>query len=148
MGERVAKTENARRLRSIHFIDLEDQDYKETIKKVRRKLEVPMDAAMLCKKRAENTSSLRETVARFQASKKVPKTKYNCTVEYHESTRQRLEPSLPKLREHYIAGKGANPMSLCWYTIFSFAEGYKKSLMRRQQWRRNGSSLKQFQRDS
>ena len=112
MGERVAKTENARRLRGIYFIVLEDQDYKETIKKARRKLEVPMDAAMLCKKRAENTSSLRETVARFQASKKVPKTKCTFTVECHESTRQRLEPSRPKLREDHIAGKGANSMSL------------------------------------
>ena len=42
--------DNARRLRGICFIDPNDEDYKETHKHARRKLERPLDAAMLCKK--------------------------------------------------------------------------------------------------
>ena len=44
------KLEHARRLRAIYFIDPHDQDYKETFKNARRKLERPMAAVMLCKK--------------------------------------------------------------------------------------------------
>ena len=43
------KLDNARRLRGIYFIDPADAEFKETIKHARRKLEVPMPAAMLCK---------------------------------------------------------------------------------------------------
>ena len=43
------KLDIARRLRGIYFVDPEDGECKETIKNARRKLEVPMDAAMLCK---------------------------------------------------------------------------------------------------
>ena len=35
---RSQKIENARRLRGIHFIDLEDGEYKETIKKLAEKI--------------------------------------------------------------------------------------------------------------
>ena len=40
-----------------------------------------------------------------------PKTKYACVVEAHESTRQRLEPSLSKNHEDHIAGKEYNSMN-------------------------------------
>ena len=43
------KFDNARRLRGIDFIDPEDGEHKETIKNARKKLEVPMVAAMPCK---------------------------------------------------------------------------------------------------
>ena len=39
--------DNARRLRGIYFIDPEDEEFKITLKKARRKLEIPMPAAML-----------------------------------------------------------------------------------------------------
>ena len=39
------------------------------------------------------------------ASQKIPKTIYGCKVESHESTRQRVEHSLPKNHEDHIAGK-------------------------------------------
>ena len=48
------KLENARRMRGIYFIDLEAEEYKETTKNARKKLEVQMKAAMPCKKK--NTS--------------------------------------------------------------------------------------------
>ena len=43
------KIDNARRLRGIYFIDPDDGELKDIIKNARRKLEVPMPAAMLCK---------------------------------------------------------------------------------------------------
>ena len=58
------KLDNARRLRNIYFIDLEDEKYKETMKNARRKLEVPMDEAFRCKKRATHSSGSQEIVAR------------------------------------------------------------------------------------
>ena len=78
---------------------------------MRRKLEVPMDAAMPCKRRAKHSSGLQATVARPNSSSKVPKTRYACKVEYHASKRQRLEPYLPKYHEDHIAGKGFNSMN-------------------------------------
>ena len=44
------KLDNARRLRGFYFNDPEDIEFKETIKNVRRKLEVPTARAMHCKK--------------------------------------------------------------------------------------------------
>ena len=41
--------DNARKLRGIYFIDLEDTEFKETIKNARKKLETPMAPAMPCK---------------------------------------------------------------------------------------------------
>ena len=76
MGKREAKTRDARRMRGIYFIDPEDEEYKETTKTARRKLEVPMDAAMPCKKGTKSPTSSQETGARLNASNKVPKTKY------------------------------------------------------------------------
>ena len=108
--EEKPKLDNARRLRGIYFIDPEDKENKETIKKARRKLDVPMDAAMHRKKKAKPTSSLRETAAGLEASNKVAKMRYVCIVASHESTKQRVEPSLPQFHEDHIAGKGVNSM--------------------------------------
>ena len=41
--------ENARKLRGIYFIDLEDTEFKETIKNARKKLETSVAPAMPCK---------------------------------------------------------------------------------------------------
>ena len=89
----MPKLDNARRLRGIYFIDPDGQDYKETLKNARRKLERPMDAAMPCKKEIHTRN--RELAPDVTASHKVPKTIYGCMVDFHESTRQRVEPSLP-----------------------------------------------------
>ena len=40
---------NARKLRGIYFIDLDDKEFKETIKNARKKLETPVAPAMPCK---------------------------------------------------------------------------------------------------
>ena len=43
------KLENARRLRGIFFIDPDDDEFKRFTKNARRKLEMPMPAAMPCR---------------------------------------------------------------------------------------------------
>ena len=43
------KLDNARRLRGIYFIDHEDKEFKDIMKNARRKLEIPMPAALPCK---------------------------------------------------------------------------------------------------
>ena len=49
--------ENARKLRGIYFISLEDTEFKETIKNARKKLETPMAPAMPCKNYEKNCGS-------------------------------------------------------------------------------------------
>ena len=44
------KLDNDRRLRGIHFRHPTDEEYKETITNARKKLEVPMEPAMPCKR--------------------------------------------------------------------------------------------------
>ena len=72
--------------------------------------EARMDAAMPCKKGTKKHFPFQKTEAKSCESNKTPKTKHACTVEAHESTRQRLESSLPQDHEGHIAGKGCNSM--------------------------------------
>ena len=70
-----------------------------------------MEAAMPCKKRPKVTWRPQETGAKLKASKEVLKTKYGGIVVSDESTRQRVEPSMPKLHEDHIADKGINSIN-------------------------------------
>ena len=94
------KLDNARCL--LH--DPVGEEFRETVKNARRKLEVPMSAAMLCKIR-ERTR--KETCRNPDA----PKTKYAGIVEADESSRKRLDGTLHKDHEDHIAGKGMNSLS-------------------------------------
>ena len=91
------------------------ENIKKPSKNARGKLEVPMEAAMPCKKGTKTKkSSLRppqETVRRGRKPYSIPKTKHACIVQAHESTTQRLESSLPRNREDHIAGKGYTSMT-------------------------------------
>ena len=93
--------ENARKLRGIYFIDLEDQEFKETIKNARKKLETSMAPAMPCKIMKNNCGS--------GASNKI-KTRLACIMEADESKRPRMGESLPNQHEDHIAGKGNNSL--------------------------------------
>ena len=75
------------------------------MKNARRKLEVPMPAAMPCKSQREK---YRETCRVHEC-----KTKFACTVEVDESMRKRMEGSLHKNHEDHLAGKGMNSLSHC-----------------------------------
>ena len=77
---------NARKLRGIYVIDPDDKEYSETLKITRRKLERPMVPAMPCKRNQSSTTKV-AAVPRIGSEKK-SKTRYGCTVESHESTRQ------------------------------------------------------------
>ena len=65
----------------------------------------------LAKKGTRKRSGFQETEAKSCESNKIPKTKHARIVDAHESTRQRLESSLPKDLEDHIAGKGYNSMT-------------------------------------
>ena len=94
------KLDNARKLRGIYFIDPEDKEFKETIKNARKKLETPMAPAMPCKTRQKCKHG--ETRGKTNEFKSKPA----CVLEASESTRLRMEDSLPNYHEDRIAGKG------------------------------------------
>ena len=98
--------DNARKLRGIYFIDLEDKEFKETIKNARKKLETPVAPAMPCKIIKSNKT------CGSGASKKI-KTNVACILEATESTRLRMGESLPNHHEDHIAGKGDNSLQHC-----------------------------------
>ena len=74
------KLDNATRLRGIFFIDLDDEEFKRTMETARKKLEIPMPAAMLC--RLQHHQSAQGNLWH--------KTKYACIVEVDESMRIRM----------------------------------------------------------
>ena len=101
------KLDNARRLQKIYFIDPEDKEFKETIKNARKKLETPMAPAVPCK--TSKKSKHGETRGKTNEFK----SKLACILEASESTRLRMEESLPNYHEDHIAGKGDNSLQHC-----------------------------------
>ena len=98
------KLDNARRLRGIYFIDPEDKEFKENIKECKNKLETPMAPATPCKtckksKHGETRSKTNDF-----------KSKFACILAASESTRMRMEESLPKYHEDHTAGRGDNSL--------------------------------------
>ena len=98
------KLDNARRLRGIYFIDPEDKEFKETIKNAPKKLETPMAPAMLCK------TSKKSKHGETRGKTNEIKSKLACILEASESTRLRVEESLPNHHEDHVAGKGDNSL--------------------------------------
>ena len=98
------KLDNAGRLRGIYFIDPEDKEFKETIKNAGKHLETPMAPAMPCK------TSMKSKHGETRSKTNDFKSKFACILEASESTRMRLEESLPKYHEDHIAGKGDNSL--------------------------------------
>ena len=98
------KLDNARRLRGIYFIAPEDKEFKENIKNARMKLETPIAPAVLCK--TSKKSKKLETRGKTNDFK----SKFACILEASESTRLRVEESLPKYHEGHVAGKGDNSL--------------------------------------
>ena len=101
MGYRETEARQFWELRGIYFIDPEDIELKETMKKRAEKLELPMEAVMLCKvKNHQCTETCGESDTR--------RSKYACIVDGHESSRKRLERTLLQDHEDYIEEKGFN----------------------------------------
>ena len=101
------KLDNARKLRGIYFIDPEDKEVKETIKNARKKLQTPMALAMPC----TTSKTCKHGVTRGKSNE--IKSKLACILEASESTRLRMEESLPNYHEDHIAGKGDKSLQHC-----------------------------------
>ena len=78
------KLDNARQFRGIFFLEPEDEEFKQTMKNARRKLEIPMPAAMLCKIPIKSSGETRHNIGNLRP-------KYACVVDADEYTRQWLE---------------------------------------------------------
>ena len=100
------KLDNARKLRGIYFIDLENKEFKETIRNARKKWETPVTPAMPCK--TSNTCKHAWSDTRGRTNE--IKSKLACILEASESTRLRMGESLPNYHEDHIAGKGDNSL--------------------------------------
>ena len=86
--------DDARKLRGIYFIDSDDKEFKETIKKARKKLETSVSPAMPFKIMKKNCGS--------GASNQIG-TRLACILEADESERLRMGESLPNPHEDHIA---------------------------------------------
>ena len=99
MGYRETKSStNARQLRGIFFFEPNDEEFNLTVKAARRKLEVPMPAAMPCKILIQSSLETHRSIGK-------PKTKYACVVDADESTRARLEGAGHKPHQDHITAK-------------------------------------------
>ena len=67
--------------------------------------EVPLEAAMPCKMDKQGARKPQETEA-SESTDSDKKTEYACSVEAYESTRKRLESTLPRNHEDHIAAYG------------------------------------------
>ena len=115
--------DNCRRLGGIYFIDPEDKEFKETIKNARKKLETPMAPAVLCKTSKKNEHG--ETRGKTNDFK----SKFMCILEASESTRMRIEESIPKYHEDHIARKGEKLITALQFgsQMCSYASSHKNS---------------------
>ena len=96
---------------SIYFIDPEDKEFKEIIQNARRNLETPMAPAMPCKTCKKNKHS--ETRSKTNDFK----SKFACILVASDSTRMRMEESLPKYHEDHLQEKEIIHYSIAiWYT--------------------------------
>ena len=98
------KLDNARRLRGIYLIDPKNEEFKDIMKNARRKLEIPMPAAMPCK-----TPMCQRSMETCRSVGK-RKPKYACIVEADESMSIRMERAPHRYPEDHIAGKGDNSL--------------------------------------
>ena len=100
------KLENARQFRGIFFIEPKDEENKLTVKAARRKLEVPMPAAMPCKIPRMSSQETHRNIG-------TRKTRNACVVDADESTRPRLEGAGHQPHQDHITAKGINSITHC-----------------------------------
>ena len=98
------KLDNPRQLRGIFFIEPNDEEFKLTIKAARRKLEVPMPAAMPCKITIKSSGETHRSIGKRE-------TKYACVVDADESTSPRLEGAVHKHHQDRIIEKVMNSLN-------------------------------------
>ena len=102
MGYGETKTRKRQTIeRNIFFIEPNDEEFKLTMKAARRKLEVPMPAAMPCKIQIESSGETHRNIGKRR-------TKYACVVDADGCTRPRLEGAGHKPHQDHITAKGMN----------------------------------------
>ena len=82
----------------VFFIEPDNEELKHTMKTARRKLEIPMPAAMPCKTPVNGRGETSRSIGKH-------KTKYACIVEADDSVRLRLEGVPKRYHEDRIAAK-------------------------------------------
>ena len=113
------------------------QEFKETIKNARKKLETSVAPAMPCKIMKNCGSG---------GSNKI-KTKLVCILEADESTRMRMGNSIPRYHQDHIARKERIHYSTTiWFTNLFLCLKLWKFRQQRQQWTRNGKNWRSFRR--
>ena len=85
----------------LSFFEPDDEEFQRIMKNARRKLEIPMPAAMPCGIQLNQHGDTCGNVGQH-------KTNYACIVEAYESTRIRMEWGRSKNHEDHISGKGVN----------------------------------------
>ena len=96
--------DNARQFKGIFLIEPNDEEFNLTTKAARRKLEVPMPAAMPCKIPIKSSGETRRNIGKR-------KTKYSCIVHADENTRPRLEGAGHKPHQDPITTKGTSSIT-------------------------------------
>ena len=100
----IPKLDNVTQQGGIFFIEPNDEEFKLTMKAARRKLEVPMPAAMPCKIPIRSSGETHRNIGKR-------KTKYACIVDADESTRPRPEGAGHKPHQDHITAKGMKSMT-------------------------------------
>ena len=127
MGIKKPKLKNARQ-----FVEPDDEEFKLSMKAARRKLEVPMPAAMPCKIPIKSSGDTHRSIGKR-------KTQDACVVDADESTRPRLEGAIHRSHQDHIAAKGTNSMThySLVHIFIPMRQTFKKYRMQRRQWRKN-----------
>ena len=132
------KLDNARRLRGIYFIDPYDEEFKDIMKNARRKLEIPMPAAMPCKTpvncRGEACRTRQNTLVLLR------------TTNLWENA---WKDVLTRIMKIILQEKGwIHWVTLIWCTnLFLCLEQWKYQ-MQRQQWRKKGKNSRKYRHGS
>ena len=133
------RLENASNLGGIHFIDLEEKEFKDIIKNAREKLEVPIVPAMPC---VRANSMHGATRSRHDDHKST----LACILEADYSKRLRLEGA-PRYHEDHVAGERNNALH-CYnlVQIYLDASGNEKILAakKKQQWTNHGKKFEKI----
>ena len=87
------------------------KEHSEILKNARKEVERPMAPAMPCKRDQQHPSIVKTNAEPKTGNESEFKTVYGCTVESHESTRQRAESLQSKTHEDRIAGEGFTSMA-------------------------------------
>ena len=143
-AKEMRKLDSARKLKGIYFMDPDDQDCKETTQMRWEEWRDLWHQPCLAK------GKLKLASRKWLQSRKlhqIPKTICGCVVEFHESTGQRVESSVPaKTWRSHCGQKDLLRWRIAiWCSSLFRCHQRGRFRMQKQQWTRNGRSSKRFQ---